>query len=53
MRNTDVAARITSIREFTGKEFTVFGAEGTVGDKLARFADLSEHLESGGKPVRE
>lgn len=47
MSDTDIAARVTFLGEFTGKEFIEFGAEDTVCDKLALFADLSGHPEEG------
>jgi hypothetical protein len=45
MSDTDIAARVTFLGEFTGKEFVEFGTENTVGNKLALFADLSGHVE--------
>jgi len=47
MSNTDITARVTFLGEFTGKELVEFGAENTIGDKLALFADLTGHLEEG------
>lgn len=47
MGDTDIAARVTFLGEFTGEEFIEFSAENTVGDKLAPFANLSGHLEEG------
>lgn len=45
MSDTDITAGVTFLGEFTGKEFVEFGAENTVGNKLALFADLSGHIE--------
>ena len=43
--DTNITARVTLLGEFTGEEFVKFGAEDTVCDELALFADLSRHLE--------
>lgn len=45
MGNPDITARVTLLGEFTGEKFVKFGAENTVCDKLALFADLSGHRE--------
>ena len=45
MGDSDIAARVTLLGEFSGEKFIEFGAEDTVGDKLALFADLGGHLE--------
>ena len=53
--NTDVAARVTLLREFAGEEIVQLGAEDTVGDKLALLADLACHFEglwTGGEKGR-
>lgn len=42
--DTDVAARVTFLGEFAGEKFVELGAENTVGDKLALFADLGGHF---------
>lgn len=47
MGHTNIASRVTLLREFTSKEFVEFGAEDTVSYELALFADLSRHLEDG------
>jgi hypothetical protein len=43
---TDITPRVTFFGKFAGKEFAEFGAEDTVCDKFALFADLGGHLES-------
>jgi hypothetical protein len=42
---TDITSRVTFFGEFTSEEFIEFGAEDTVCDELALFADLGGHLE--------
>jgi len=42
--DTDVAARVTFLSELASEKFIEFGAENTVGDKLALFADLRGHF---------
>jgi hypothetical protein len=42
--DTDVAARVTFLSELAGEKFIEFGAENTVGDELALFADLGGHF---------
>ena len=44
MGYTNVTARVALFCEFAGEEFVEFGAEDTVCDKLALFADLGGHL---------
>lgn len=45
MGDTNITTRVTFLGELTGEEFVEFGAENTIGNKLALFADLSGHLE--------
>lgn len=45
MGHTNVTARVTLLCELAGEEFIEFGAEDTVCNKLAFFADLGSHLE--------
>ena len=42
----NITSRVTFFGEFAGKELAEFGAEDTVCDKFALFADLGGHLES-------
>jgi hypothetical protein len=49
MSYTDITARVTFFGEFASEEFVEFGAEDTVCDKLALFADLGGHLEGYSK----
>jgi len=48
---TNITARVTLLCELAGEEFIEFGAEDTVCDKLALFADLGRHLEAIGWAV--
>ena len=48
MSDTDITAGVAFLGEFTGKEFVEFGAENTVCNKLALFADLGGHFEKAG-----
>ena len=43
--HTDIAARVTLLRELTGEEVVQLGAEDTVSDELALLADLGGHLD--------
>ena len=45
MGDTDVATRVTLLRELTGEEVVQLGAEDTVSDELALLADLGGHLD--------
>ena len=41
MCHTDIATRVTLLRELTGEEVVEFGTEDTVSDELPLLADLS------------
>jgi hypothetical protein len=43
VRDTDIAARVTFLRELAGEEVVQLGAEDTIGNELALFANLSGH----------
>ena len=43
--HTDIATRVTLLRELTGEEVVQLGAEDTVSDELALLADLGGHLD--------
>ena len=43
--HTDIAARVTLLRELASKEVVELGLEDTVSDELALLRDLARHLE--------
>ena len=45
MCHTDIATRVTLLRELAGEEIVQLGAENTVSDELALLADLGGHLD--------
>lgn len=45
MGDANIASRVTLLSEFASEEFVKFGAENTVSDELALFADLGGHFE--------
>ena len=50
MGDTNIAARVTLLRELAGEEIVQLGAEDTVSDELALLADLAGHFEDEGRP---
>ena len=47
VRNADVAARVALLCQLAGEKFIELGAEYTISDKLALFADLGGHYSGG------
>jgi len=45
MSHADITTRVPFFGEFASKEFIELGAEYTISDELALFADLGGHLE--------
>jgi hypothetical protein len=51
MGNSDIAARITLLGEFTGEEIVELCTENTVGDEFSSLADLGRHFREDGYTV--
>ena len=49
MGHTDIATRVTLLRELTGEEVVEFGTEDTVSNKLSLFGDLARHFDEMGE----
>ena len=47
--HTDIATRVTLLRELTGEEVVEFGTEDTVSNKLSLFGDLARHFDEMGE----
>lgn len=45
--DANITTRVALLREFTGEEFVQFGAEDTIGNKLALLANLGGHFLGG------